>query len=716
MAEHRDTGTTIERTPGIGEDADGFPAPTGGPEGHLRPGDGGGSDGPGGSGDGSGGSGDGSGDDGPAGSGSFGGAREPGARGALTWLGREVLGWGRWYWRQLTSMRTALILLFLLALASIPGSLIPQETGNPAVLADFHARHGTLAAVYERLQLFNVYSSVWFSAIYILLFVSLIGCIVPRTWQFIGQLRSRPPRAPRRLDRMPASVRWRTDAEPAAVLEAAHGELRRRRFRTVREGDADGGGPVGATGTAGAHPGAVAAEKGYLREAGNLLFHVALVVMLIAFAAGQLYRSEGGKLIVVGSGFTNTLTQYDDFGSGALFDIGELERFRFDLDGFHASFAREGPDLGTPREFRADVTYWRDGDTEGTEAAIEVNHPLTVGDAKVYLISHGFAPVVTVTDGQGETAFTGPVPFLPQDMAGTATGVIKVTDYLDENGEPDQLGFQGIFSPTYRITADRGPHSSFPDPDHPVLTLTAYRGNLGLNAGIPQNVYQLDTSRMEQFLDASGEPRRISMEPGDTWELPDGKGSLTFEGFERWAGFQISTPAANGWALAGAVGAVLGLAASLLIQRRRVWVRTTVGPDGRTLVEMGSLGRTESSRIPEELGELAAVLSRRAPALPDDAEPAPTGGGDAAGPVPATVTGTTVGDAADGDGSAVSRPATATGDADTAAGGAPAPRAPSDPTHDDPAGPPGHPADPVGDTDSGGADSTRDRKEKSRDA
>ncbi|MBB0245232.1 cytochrome c biogenesis protein ResB [Streptomyces alkaliphilus] len=668
MGEHRDTGTTIERPPGTGATGyapDDFPGSAAGPEGRLGPGeeDPGGPGGSGGSGDGPGGP------DGPAGSGSFGGAREPGARGALAWLGRELLGWGRWYWRQLTSMRTALILLFLLALASIPGSLIPQETGNPAVLADFRARHGALADVYERLQLFSVYSSVWFSAIYILLFVSLIGCIVPRTWQFVGQLRSRPPRAPRRLDRMPASVHWRTDAEPAVVLEAAHGELRRRRFRTARDGDG--------TGT-GARPAAVAAEKGYLREAGNLLFHIALVVMLIAFAAGQLYRSEGGKLVVVGSGFTNTLTQYDDFGSGALFDIGELERFRFDLNEFHARFAREGPDLGTPREFRADVTYWRDGDTEGTDAAIEVNHPLTIGDAKIYLIGHGFAPVVTVTDGQGEVAFTGPVPFLPQDMAGTATGVIKVTDYLDENGEPDQLGFQGIFSPTYRITEDRGPHSSFPEPDHPVLTLTAYRGNLGLNSGIPQNVYQLDTSRMEQFLDPTGEPRRISMEPGDTWALPEGKGELTFEGFERWASFQISTPAANGWALAGSVGAVLGLAASLLIQRRRVWVRATAGPDGRTLVEMGSLGRTESARIPEELGELAAVLSRQAPPLPEGGDPE----GAAAGPE-----GPAGGDAGD-----------------------------AEPTQDLPDGPSAPRADAAGDPGSGGAEPTQDRKEKSRDA
>ena len=73
-----------------------------------------------------------------------------------------------------------------------------------------------LAPVYEKLRLFHVYSSVWFSAIYILLFVSLIGCIVPRTWQFVGQLRGRPPGAPRRLTRLPAYTTWRTEAEPGA--------------------------------------------------------------------------------------------------------------------------------------------------------------------------------------------------------------------------------------------------------------------------------------------------------------------------------------------------------------------------------------------------------------------------------------------------------------------------------------------------------------------
>ncbi len=107
-----------------------------------------------------------------------------------------VIGWARWFWRQLTSMRVALLLLLLLSLGAIPGSLIPQEGVDAMKVEEFRGKHDVLGPLYDKLGLFHVYSSVWFSAIYILLFVSLIGCIVPRTWQFVGQLRGRPPGAP----------------------------------------------------------------------------------------------------------------------------------------------------------------------------------------------------------------------------------------------------------------------------------------------------------------------------------------------------------------------------------------------------------------------------------------------------------------------------------------------------------------------------------------
>ena len=64
----------------------------------------------------------------------------PGAR-------RSISGWLRWAWRQLTSMRTALVLLFLLAVASVPGSVIPQQGIDPAAVAQYYTAHPALAPI-----------------------------------------------------------------------------------------------------------------------------------------------------------------------------------------------------------------------------------------------------------------------------------------------------------------------------------------------------------------------------------------------------------------------------------------------------------------------------------------------------------------------------------------------------------------------------------------
>ncbi|WP_030565247.1 cytochrome c biogenesis protein ResB [Streptomyces aureocirculatus] len=545
-------------------------------------------------------------------------AAAPGGGRGVAGLG--VIGWIRWFWRQLTSMRVALLLLLLLSLGAIPGSLIPQQGTDELKVQDFKDTHTTLGPIYDKLGLFHVYSSVWFSAIYILLFVSLIGCIVPRTWQFVGQLRGRPPAAPGRLTRLPAYATWRTGASPDEVHEAAHGLLKRRRFRSHLVG------------------GSVAAEKGYLREAGNLAFHVALIVLLIAFAVGQLFKSEGGKLIMEGDGFSNTLSQYDDFKSGSLFDTQELAPFSFRLDRFEGSYEMTGPERGTARTYRAHVTYSEGAHGPEKKKTIEVNKPLEVDGSKVYLIGHGYAPTVTVRDGRGKVVQRVSVPLLPIDSMGTATGAIKILDgYRDKNGKKEQLGFNAFFVPTFAGEGNGQMFSQFPAPFNPRLALSAYHGSLGVDSGVPQNVYQLDTRKMQKFEDAKGELLKKRLKIGETMKLPNGAGSITFEKeLKQWATFQISQEPGSGWALGGAITAIAGLAGSLFIQRRRVWVRATVAPDGATVVEMAGLGRSESAKLPEELAALAADLHERAPSSPDAA----TDGAEAAEPEAAEPGGT----------------------------------------------------------------------------
>ncbi|MBT1096726.1 cytochrome c biogenesis protein ResB [Streptomyces sp. Tu102] len=510
-----------------------------------------------------------------------------------------VIGWARWFWRQLTSMRVALLLLLLLSLGAIPGSLIPQTGIDETKVAEFRKAHETLAPIYDKLGLFNVYSSVWFSAIYILLFVSLIGCIVPRTWQFVGQLRGRPPGAPKRLTRLPAYATWRTEAEPEQVREAALALLKKRRFRAHLTGDA------------------VAAEKGYLREVGNLAFHIALIVMLTAFAWGQLFKSEGNKLVVEGDGFSNTLTQYDDFKSGSLFTQDDLDPFSFNLKNFTGTYEASGPNKGTPRIYKADISYSVGADGKDEKTTIKVNEPLEIGDSKVYLVSHGYAPVITIRDGKGNIVYRDAVPLLPLDGNVTSTGAIKVMDgYRNAKGEREQLGFQAFFLPSYVKGNELA--SQFPALLNPVINLEAYHGDLGVDAGIPQSVYQLNKKNLKGFKDAKGAQVRENLKPGESMKLPNGAGTVTFEKeIKEWAGFQVARQPGSGWALAGSLAAIFGLAASLFIQRRRVWVRAATGSDGVTVVEMAGLGRSESAKVPEELGDLAGILYEQAPGAPD---------------------------------------------------------------------------------------------------
>ena len=131
-----------------------------------------------------------------------------------------VVGTLRWAWRQLTSMRTALFLLMLLAVGAVPGSILPQRGVDPTEVARYQEENPGVSPWLDRLGLFDVYSSVWFSAVYLLLFVSLIGCVLPRAAEHARALRSDPPPAPRNLLRLPDSGEVSTPLAPNAISVA----------------------------------------------------------------------------------------------------------------------------------------------------------------------------------------------------------------------------------------------------------------------------------------------------------------------------------------------------------------------------------------------------------------------------------------------------------------------------------------------------------------
>ena len=522
--------------------------------------------------------------------------RRPGELGA-----REL---ARWSWRQLTSMRTALILLLLLALAAVPGSVIPQTGVDALNVSRWKDQHPTLTPIYESLGLFSVYDSAWFSAIYILLMISLVGCIIPRTLHYVRTMRAQPPAAPRNLLRLPDHASYTSDDEVEEVLEQARVVLRSRGYR-LRDAD-PAEGPDGRS---------VSAERGYLREVGNLVFHLSVIFVLVGFAIGSLFGYQGGVLLVKGQQFANSGASYDDLDPGSLFGSEDFDPFLMKVDDFDVEWLTEGSAAGTARKFNAALTYRETVDAPEQSYDLRVNHPLTIGDTDVFLIGHGYAPVITVRDAEGEVAYSGPSVFLPQDQSFLSFGVIKA-----QPAEP-QLGFEGLFYPTFSLI-EGDPVTVWPDALEPLVSMQVYSGDLGYDDGRPQSVYLLETERADQVLKADGKPYRLDLRLGETATLPDGLGTVSFEGVEPWVRIQISQSPGKLIALGGVVLALIGLLGSLFIRPRRLWVRAR-REAGVTMVEVAALDRSGGGDVGEVLASVVAEL--RGPAESrSQPDPSPT--------------------------------------------------------------------------------------------
>ena len=523
---------------------------------------------------------------------------------ATTWLRKT------WHW--LTSMRTALVLLFLLSLASIPGALLPQRNVSESLVQDYLDANPTMGPIYDRLQLFDVFSSSWFVAIVTLLMISLVGCIIPRSIDHWRAYRATPTRAPRYLSRMPMHAQATVDAGQDEV-EAKVRRLLKRWHVAAYSPEEDRAGTF-----------SLAAERGYTRELMNLLFHVGIVGMIVAFAAGRMVFYEGQVIVVTNSEsqyavpveqsteFCNTSpANFDVFRAGPLFDGTGLTPFCIDAHNFRAEYLNSGQANG----FWSDVSYTDDltaPKDSWQETTLAVNHPLRIHGDRVYLQGHGFAPQVTVTWPNGETR-TQLMQFRPTDtQTFLSSGVMRFDppagmfpDLADRRQH--QIALEGNFAPTAQWGGQDGEtlQSSFPSMDDPALSMDIYRGDAGLDSGRPQNIFVLD-----QMLIAEGQLQkleRVNLTPGEEITV-DGGIKVRFDGAAEYANYQISRDPTQVWALVTTVIMLAALAGSLTIKRRRVWVRLAPVAGGGTAVEIAGLARTDRAGWGPEFSELVEEI------------------------------------------------------------------------------------------------------------
>jgi len=505
----------------------------------------------------------------------------------------SLLGWARWIWRQLTSMRTALLLLLFLAAAAIPGSLYPQRTADPNGVTTYFQSNPTLAPVLDKFQLFDVYSSAWFSAIYILLFTSLIGCVIPRIAVHFKALISPPAATPGNLSRMPAFARAKAGPKKRGrALDAAFAQLKSQGYRVVRTDDS------------------VAAERGYWRETGNLVFHMALVGVLISVGFGGAYSYSGQRVLVEGDTFVNNLAGYDSFSPGIAFNQNQLTAFSATLNRFDVTYdLKNKTNLGTPLDFAAHVSLKQRGDLKSTSTVIRVNEPAEIPGAKVYLTGNGYAPVITIHDGKGNIAFSGPVEYLPQDANMTSLGVIKVPD-----AKPAQFGILSFFYPTAAQLKSKAYTSVYPAPASPLMTMNVYQGNLGLDSGIPSNAFSLAVHGLKQLTGGKTKVESIKLRIGDSANLPNGLGTVSFDSLRRYAALDVDYNPGQGWVLFFALLSLAGLIMSLVIPRRRVWVK--VDQDG---IQVAALARGDDPMLNRVVNDMITKLSQK-PEKTEDAK------------------------------------------------------------------------------------------------
>ncbi|TBL23902.1 cytochrome c biogenesis protein ResB, partial [Verrucosispora sp. SN26_14.1] len=394
----------------------------------------------------------------------------------------------------------------------------------------------------------------------------------------------------------------------AAVAET----LRRRRWRVAVRGDE------------------ISAEKGYLKETGNLIFHSAMVLLLVGVALGSWYGWHGNRLLVSGPDgvFCNTRQQYAEAKLGPR--VGDdLPRFCMQLDEFEAEFLPSGQ----PSFFNAKVTVDEDGGAPRA-AEFSVNSPLRLDGANVYLLGHGYVPLIRYTDRFGNTQ-TSTVPFLTTgDMGLTSEGLAAFPDAnvdpaTGERNADLQMAFSGLYLPT----APQEPpftRSEYPTEQNPLLGLIAYRGNLGLDGGIPGSVYQLDQRQIRNG--RLTEVGSKDLRKGESWTLDDGT-TVEFVGTERYIVLSVRHDPGTMLLLVSSVGLVLGLMGSLFVRRRRIFVRVLpagsgpsgsepsvaglpgAGPPaggsptgGSSLVEVAGLPRTEHPGFAAEFSQLVAAI------------------------------------------------------------------------------------------------------------
>lgn len=497
-------------------------------------------------------------------------------------------------------MRTALILLLLLALASVGGSLLPQIPNTPERVRQYVGDHEIWGAVFRRAGLFDVFGSWWFGLIVVLLFTSLVACLLPRSRAQWRAMRAKPVHA-REIDGFTHHAEVHVTGAREETAAAAHNVLRRRRFR-VSLTDAGL---------------SLAAEKGALREAGSLVFHWAFVLLLVGVVIGKGTGYSGRAAIVEGQTWTDAAINYDPLRLrlGRFFS-GDFSGLGIRLVRYDDTFDRN---TGMPQDFVSTLELLDEtGQVLSTDEA-RVNHAVRHGPLRIYQYGFGWAPMILVERGADVLA-DGPV-VMGQRTAATGVsqlampwiGFVKlpqVRPQVDMAVQfelwPDGRGFFSAGMPMF-------------SENRPLLRYTVWEGKL-----LDPSLASLDTRFMTKTVSGiAALGWVVDLERGcvvgglttvdATTLCPAGAAAgltMTFPELRRYTVLQVGKDSTVPVVLGAAILILLGLLAALYTSRRKVWVRVETAPNGGSVLKVGGFALQRKSQFADEFEKVVGAIVR----------------------------------------------------------------------------------------------------------
>jgi cytochrome c biogenesis protein len=489
-------------------------------------------------------------------------------------------------------MRTALILLLMLALASVAGSLVPQWPNSPERVVRYQLDHPLLGELYGRAGLFDVFGSWWFVLITTLLFVSLVACLFPRTRALVRTLRQRPMQA-REIDGFRLYEERVVPADPARVIDGSRRVLRRRMFRVARDG---GGRP------------ALAAEKGALREVGSLLFHWAFLLMVVGVIYGKGTGFSGRIVVVEGKTWIDAQANYDGQLRTGRFFNGDFSGAGVYLRGFEDTYLPSG----MPSDFVSRVDLLDPQGNVVERADIRVNDPASIEGVEIFQYGFGWAPVVEVRR-DGELMASDPIAFVqdtaPRDVPQLAmpwNGVLKLPSLDPQVGLTLELWPDSRAWLRLRTT---GQPVAMTQQFQPLMFFKLYRGELTTPS--PRS---LDTSVMRMAGQGIvGAGQTVDLRTGEA--LAEGASpsglTISFPELRQYTVLQVNRDRGVPLVLLAAILVLLGLLPALYTSRRKVWVRAE--PDGKgTVLKVGGFALQRKPQFDEEFSKLVDAMARAA--------------------------------------------------------------------------------------------------------